>query len=77
MHIEWVVCSLMGGKFSIETTKFNTTRGYNASIDPCANFLDAYLLCVESKKDGLKEGDECSEEKERYKVCRKETKAES
>lgn len=73
--LEILLVHYMGGKFSIETTKSYNNSPYNKSVDPCSLYLDAYLLCVESKKDGLKEGDECSTEKDRYKLCRKESKA--
>ena len=45
---------------------------YNQKNDPCSAHLESYLCCVESKKDGLKEGDECTTESNAYKKCRKE-----
>ncbi len=49
---------------------------YDITKDKCRPKLDAYLSCVESKKDGLKEGDECLKEAEQYKSCRKAEKKE-
>ena len=49
---------------------------YDATKDKCRPKLDAYLNCVELKKDGLKEGDECLKEAQLYKNCRKEEKKE-
>ncbi len=45
---------------------------YNASEDPCHPALQSYLKCVESHKDGLTEGDDCSAEGNVYKSCRKQ-----
>lgn len=45
---------------------------YKPSEDPCNPALQAYLKCVESHKDGLTEGDDCSAEGNVYKACRKE-----
>eukprot|EP00752_Nemacystus_decipiens_P004165 g3808.t1 len=39
--------------------------------DACAEAMGAYLRCVEGKADGLREGDECIDEAEAYKKCRK------
>jgi hypothetical protein len=38
--------------------------------DPCAPFMDSYLKCVESHKEGLSEGDDCQSEVLVYKKCR-------
>ena len=50
---------------------------YDISTDPCSVHLDAYLACVEKKKDGLREGDECAEQSNTYKLCRLEQKKNS
>ena len=34
--------------------------------------MESYLECVEGKTRGLSEGDECLQEAESYKKCRKE-----
>jgi len=47
---------------------------YDSNRDPCRIQLKAYLDCVESKKTGLKEGDECKIESSAYKQCRKQHK---
>jgi hypothetical protein len=47
---------------------------YDPSLDPCSTHLDLYLACVDSKKDGLREGEECGEESEAYKLCRSQQK---
>jgi hypothetical protein len=49
---------------------------YDPSKDKCRPKLDLYLNCVKAKKDGLKEGDECLNEAQLYKFCRKEEKRE-
>ncbi|CAN0258604.1 unnamed protein product [Ectocarpus sp. 6 AP-2014] len=41
-----------------------------AEKDPCLEAMGAYVRCVEGKTDGLREGDECTEEVEAYKNCR-------
>ena len=51
-----------------------TRVGYDKLQDPCNTRLEAYLVCVEAKKNGLREGDECLEESEAYKACRAEQK---
>ena len=47
---------------------------YDHKKDPCSSRLERYLHCVESKKYGLKEGDECQSESEAYKECRRQQK---
>ena len=51
---------------------FVTSKKRNKYMDPdpCSPFMDKYLLCVASKKEGLREGDECGSEGVSYKVCR-------
>jgi hypothetical protein len=41
-------------------------------MDPCKPMMESYLECVEGKTRGLSEGDECLQEAESYKKCRKE-----
>jgi hypothetical protein len=41
-------------------------------MDPCKPLIESYLSCVEGKTRGLSEGDECKQEAEIYKKCRKE-----
>ena len=48
-----------------------STQVYDQKKDPCSTHLESYLLCVEGKKNGLKEGDECHSESEAYKACRR------
>jgi hypothetical protein len=52
-------------------TMGQSSSTYNPSEDPCNPALQAYLKCVESHKDGLTEGDDCSAEGNLYKDCRK------
>ena len=48
----------------------NVATAYDKSADPCSIYLDTYLACVEKKKGGLREGDECEEQNKDYKLCR-------
>lgn len=47
---------------------------YDINTDSCGKYLESYLKCVESHKNGLTEGDDCSKENIEYKVCRKAEK---
>lgn len=51
-----------------------TKPAYDKHSDPCNTRLEAYLACVEGKKGGLRDGDECEEESKAYKLCRAEEK---
>lgn len=51
-------------------------RSYDPSKDLCHPHLQTYLKCVEGKREGLKEGDECLAEAQSYKTCRKEERRE-
>lgn len=39
--------------------------------DPCESFMNLYLKCVKNKDRGLSEGDECENEANQYKTCRR------
>ena len=47
---------------------------YDPKKDQCFALLNSYVECVEGKRRGLREGDECLEEGAAYKVCRKKEK---
>ena len=42
--------------------------------DPCEPFMNLYLRCVKNKDRGLSEGDECENEANQYKTCRRDQK---
>lgn len=44
-----------------------------AKSNPCEKEMNAYLKCVESKKNGM-QGDECMKETDSYKLCRAKVK---
>ena len=49
-----------------------SSSSYDSKSDPCESAMQAYLTCVESHKNGLTEGDDCSDEGIKYKECRKQ-----
>ena len=49
---------------------------YDPTKDKCHSLLLNYVNCVEGKKNGLKEGDECLRESQLYKKCRADEKRE-
>ena len=51
-----------------------TEKEFDDSNDPCVNHLKSYLKCVEKHENGLSEGDECLDESESYRLCRKSQK---
>lgn len=51
----------------------SSSAAYDSSKDPCDAAMQVYLKCVESHKDGLTEGDDCTPEATAYKECRKKS----
>ncbi|KAG6587187.1 Purple acid phosphatase 3 [Phytophthora cinnamomi] len=48
-----------------------------AEPNPCAGEMDAYVKCVEAKNaesGGLRDGEECEQESEAYRECRRKVK---
>lgn len=52
----------------------NAQSEYNENTDPCKPDLDVYLKCVSGYKNGMKEGEECEIEANKYKKCRQDQK---
>jgi hypothetical protein len=55
---------------SPEDLKDLVTDKLGLNKDPCKPDLDTYLKCVQSKTNGLTEGDDCTAEAIVYKNCR-------
>eukprot|EP00762_Andalucia_godoyi_P002525 ANDGO_02658.mRNA.1 hypothetical protein len=49
-------------------------KAKSGSVDPCGVLYDLYMKCVDSKGGHLKMND-CEDEAEKYKECRKATRS--